>query len=108
MANITHWLNLCCIILSDPSTKVASVTSLPLFARSGCVPLGERGQADGHSPMLSVGRVVAEAERPIEFHWCPSVISFRKGSKAVISLMTGMGGKRSFSFHGETYFRNVK
>jgi 6-phosphogluconolactonase len=27
--------------------------------------------ADGHSSKLPIGRVLAEAEQPIDIHWCP-------------------------------------
>jgi 6-phosphogluconolactonase len=31
----------------------------------------ERAIADGHSSKLPIGRVLAEAEQPIDIHWCP-------------------------------------
>jgi 6-phosphogluconolactonase len=31
----------------------------------------EQAIADGHSSKLPVGRVLAEAEQPIDIHWCP-------------------------------------
>jgi len=31
----------------------------------------EQAIADGHSSRLPVGRVLAEAEQPIDIHWCP-------------------------------------
>jgi len=31
----------------------------------------ERAIADGHSSSLPIGRVLAEAEQPIDIHWCP-------------------------------------
>ena len=31
----------------------------------------ERAIADGHSSPLPIGRVLAEAEQPIDIHWCP-------------------------------------
>jgi len=35
MANTRHWLNLCCIILTDPSTKVTSDLG-PIIAQPAC------------------------------------------------------------------------
>ena len=31
----------------------------------------EQAIADGHSSKLPIGRVLAEAEQPIDIHWCP-------------------------------------
>jgi 6-phosphogluconolactonase len=31
----------------------------------------EKAIADGHSSTLPIGRVLAEAEQPIDIHWCP-------------------------------------
>ena len=31
----------------------------------------ERAIADGQSSKLPIGRVLAEAEQPIDVHWCP-------------------------------------
>jgi 6-phosphogluconolactonase len=31
----------------------------------------EQAIADGHSSRLPIGRVLAEAEQPIDIHWCP-------------------------------------
>lgn len=31
----------------------------------------EKAIADGHSSSLPIGRVLAEAEQPIDIHWCP-------------------------------------
>jgi 6-phosphogluconolactonase len=31
----------------------------------------EQAIADGHSSRLPIGRVLAEAELPIDIHWCP-------------------------------------
>ena len=31
----------------------------------------EQAIADGHSSKLAIGRVLAEAEQPIDIHWCP-------------------------------------
>jgi 6-phosphogluconolactonase len=31
----------------------------------------EQAIADGHSSKLPIGRVLAEAEQPIDVHWCP-------------------------------------
>ena len=31
----------------------------------------EQAIADGHSSSLPIGRVLAEAEQPIDIHWCP-------------------------------------
>jgi 6-phosphogluconolactonase len=31
----------------------------------------ERAIADGQSSKLPIGRVLAEAEQPIDIHWCP-------------------------------------
>ena len=33
--------------------------------------LVEQAIADGHSSRLPIGRVLAEAEQPIDIHWCP-------------------------------------
>jgi 6-phosphogluconolactonase len=33
--------------------------------------LVEQAIADGHSSKLPIGRVLAEAEQPIDIHWCP-------------------------------------
>ena len=31
----------------------------------------EQAIADGQSSRLPIGRVLAEAEQPIDIHWCP-------------------------------------
>jgi 6-phosphogluconolactonase len=31
----------------------------------------EQAIADGHSSKLPIGRVLSEAEQPIDIHWCP-------------------------------------
>ena len=31
----------------------------------------EQAIADGHSSKLPIGRILAEAEQPIDIHWCP-------------------------------------
>ena len=39
----------------------------------------ERAIADGQSSKLPIGRVLAEAEQPIDIHWCPSRLTpFRR------------------------------
>jgi hypothetical protein len=35
----------------------------------------EQAIADGQSSKLPIGRVLAEAEQPIDIHWCPEARS---------------------------------
>src|SRR5437868_11582451 len=65
-----------------PEAQVARVTltrSAILSARTVTIAITgdekrallEQAIADGHSSKLPIGRVLAEAEQPIDIHWCP-------------------------------------
>ena len=65
-----------------PEAPVARVTltrSAILSARTVTIAITgdekrallEQAIADGHSSKLPIGRVLAEAEQPIDIHWCP-------------------------------------
>ena len=65
-----------------PEAPVARVTltrSAILSARTVLITITgqakrdllEQAIADGHSSKLPIGRVLAEAEQPIDIHWCP-------------------------------------
>src|SRR3954449_9389772 len=65
-----------------PEAPVARVTltrAAILSARTVTITIGgdekrallEQAIADGHSSRLPIGRVLAEAEQPIDIHWCP-------------------------------------
>ena len=65
-----------------PEAPVARVTltrSAILSARTVMITITgnqkrellEQAIADGHSSKLPIGRVLAEAEQPIDIHWCP-------------------------------------
>ena len=65
-----------------PEAPVARVTltrSAILSARTVTITITgaekrallEQAIADGHSSKLPIGRVLAEAEQPIDIHWCP-------------------------------------
>ncbi len=72
-------------VLPDPlpaEAEVARVTltrSSILSARTVLITITgqqkrellEQAIADGHSSKLPIGRVLAEAEQPIDIHWCP-------------------------------------
>ena len=62
-----------------PVARVSLTRSAILSARTILITiigqekrdLVEQAIADGHSSRLPIGRVLAEAEQPIDIHWCP-------------------------------------
>jgi 6-phosphogluconolactonase len=72
-------------IMPDPLPKEAPVARVTLTrasilsARTVLITITgqekrevlEKAIADGHSSKLPIGRVLAEAEQPIDIHWCP-------------------------------------
>ena len=63
----------------DPVGRVTLTRASILSARTILITLTgaakreilEQSIADGHSSKLPIGRVLAEAEQPIDIHWCP-------------------------------------
>ncbi len=72
-------------VMPDPMPKEAPVARVtltrPAILSARTILITIRGQekrdlleqaiADGHSSKLPIGRVLAEAEQPIDIHWCP-------------------------------------
>jgi 6-phosphogluconolactonase len=72
-------------VMPDPMPEDAAVARVTLTraailsARTVLITLSgddkramlEQAIADGHSSKLPIGRVLAEAEQPIDIHWCP-------------------------------------
>jgi len=72
-------------VMPDPLPKEAPVARVtltrPAILSARTILITIRGQdkrelleqaiADGHSSKLPIGRVLAEAEQPIDIHWCP-------------------------------------
>jgi 6-phosphogluconolactonase len=62
-----------------PVARVTLTRSAILSARTVMIAITgddkrallEQAIADGHSSKLPIGRVLAEAEQPIDIHWCP-------------------------------------
>ena len=62
-----------------PVARVTLTRSAILSARTVLITITgddkrqllEQAIADGHSSRLPIGRVLAEAEQPIDIHWCP-------------------------------------
>lgn len=62
-----------------PVARVTLTRSAILSARTVLITITgadkkamlEQAIADGHSSKLPIGRVLAEAEQPIDIHWCP-------------------------------------
>jgi len=62
-----------------PVARVTLTRSAILSARTVIITITgdekrallEQAIADGHSSKLPIGRVLAEAEQPIDIHWCP-------------------------------------
>jgi len=62
-----------------PVARISLTRSAILSARTVLITITgeekkellEQAIADGHSSKLPIGRVLAEAEQPIDIHWCP-------------------------------------
>jgi 6-phosphogluconolactonase len=62
-----------------PAARITLTRSAILGARTVLITITgdakramlEQAIADGHSSRLPIGRVLAEAEQPIDIHWCP-------------------------------------
>ena len=62
-----------------PVARVTLTRSAILSARTVLITITgddkrqllEQAIANGHSSRLPIGRVLAEAEQPIDIHWCP-------------------------------------